>query len=105
VKLTEDGCVDTSACVIISTVGINASAKSNLFTVYPNPTSGQLTIEFENEFSNVQLTVRNVLGQTVFTKNYTTGNQINFTLEDAAGIYFIEVVDQDNLTQLKVIKE
>jgi uncharacterized protein YceK len=28
VKLTEDGCVDTSACVIISTVGINASAKS-----------------------------------------------------------------------------
>ncbi len=105
VKLTEDGCLDTSACVIISTVGINASTKSNLFTVYPNPTSGQLTIEFENEFSNVQLTVRNVIGQTVFTKNYSTGNQINFTLEGAAGIYFIEVVDQDNLTQLKVIKE
>ncbi len=105
VKLTEDGCLDTSACVIISTVGINASTKSKLFTVYPNPTSGQLTIEFENEFSNVQLTVRNVIGQAVYTKNYTTGNQINFELEGAAGIYFIEVVDQDNLTQLKVIKE
>jgi len=105
VELTENGCVDTSDCVNISTIGIIENSFDSQFTVYPNPTNGKLTIVSENEFSNVQLTVRNALGQAVVHKNYSSGHQIDLTLEGAAGIYFIEIIDGDTIARIKVIKE
>ncbi len=88
-----------------ATVGIVENKLGNPLTVYPNPTNGKLTIVFENEFNNVQLTVRNVIGQAVVHKKYSSGNQINLTLEGAAGVYFIEIVDGGKRASLKVIKE
>ena len=88
-----------------TTVGIVENKLGNPFIVYPNPTNGKLTIVFENEFSNAELTVHNVIGQAVVHKNYSSGNQINLTLEGAAGVYFIEIVDGDKRERLKVIKE
>jgi hypothetical protein len=105
VELTENGCVDTSDCVAVTTVGIVENTIGNLFTVYPNPTNGELTIVFENEFSDLQLNVRNIMGQEIFQKNYSSGNQINLTLEGAVGVYFIDIIDGDKRALLKVVKE
>ena len=59
VVVTQDGCVDTSACVN-STVGLDQLTLNHEFTMFPNPTeTGSFTIELE-----AQLTAVSVLDMT-----------------------------------------
>jgi hypothetical protein len=105
VELTENGCVDTSACVNITTVGIFENTSIGQFAVYPNPTNGQISIVFANELEVVQITLRNVMGQVVFQKKYSSEDHIDLTFEGSPGIYFLEIVEKDISTVLKLIKE
>jgi len=86
-------------------LGLHEDTTHTRIRVYPNPTYGKLAIISENQFSNVQLTVRNVLGKEVFHKNYASGYLIELTLEGAPGVYFIEIIDGNKRARLKVIKE
>ena len=52
------------------------------FRVYPNPSNGKITVE-----GNGHLSVRNVLGQEILTKEIE--NSIN--LELSKGIYFLKM--------------
>jgi len=104
VQLTENGCIDTSACLTIIRLGIIENTLNSQIAVFPNPTNGQLIILSENEFSNAQLKVRTLDGQIVFHKNYSSVNQIDLTLKGASGVYFVEIVDRDKIALLRVIK-
>ena len=44
VIVTLNGCSDTSACVHISTVGINPASSISHTTIYPNPSTGSFTV-------------------------------------------------------------
>src|SRR3989338_3344880 len=105
VEIAENGCVDTSACVNITTIGIDEKIFAVNMTLFPNPTSGILTIVSDIEFGNALLTVRNVLGKEVYRKMYSSVKQIDLNLEGAVGVYFIEIVDGSKVSLLKVIKE
>jgi len=105
VQLTENGCVDTSDCVNITSVGIIENAFNSQISVFPNPTSGALTLNFENEIGNVQLIIRNAVGQEVMRKNYISAQHIGFTLEGSAGVYFIEVLHEGKKAVLRIVKE
>ncbi|WP_186280177.1 LamG-like jellyroll fold domain-containing protein [Fluviicola chungangensis] len=105
VEIAENGCVDTSACVNIATIGIDEKTFTSNIILFPNPTSGMLTIVSDIEFANASLTARNVLGQEVYRKMYSSVKQIDLNLEGAVGVYFIEIVDGGKVSLLKVIKE
>jgi len=105
VELTDNGCVDTSLCVNITTVGFIENSFDNPFSVYPNPTSGKLHVIFENELNNLQLIVRNTLGQEVYHNNYENASQIVIKLEIPVGIYFVEIASDNKKAVFKVIKE
>jgi hypothetical protein len=49
--------------------------------------------------------VRNAIGQEVFSKIYSSTNSIALTLDVAPGLYFIEIIDEGKVSNLKVIKE
>lgn len=49
VELTENGCVDTSNCVSVASIGLIDNTFSSLYTIYPNPTQGEFTIEFNDK--------------------------------------------------------
>jgi hypothetical protein len=105
VQVTENGCTDTSACVNIINVGVVEHSFDNDFLVFPNPTYGQLNIQFGSAYSNVHVIVRNPLGQQILNKNYTSTGSLNLTIDGDAGIYFVEIKGNDRQAVLKVIKE
>ena len=79
-------------------------------TIYPNPFKDILSIEFQNkQCKEITFSIRNVLGETVFT---TTENKpiSNFKTElDVStlskGVYFLEAtMDEEKITR-KLIKE
>jgi trimeric autotransporter adhesin len=100
-----------SACGHLN-VGINESINANeSFTIYPNPTSNQITIEFElTETNNTSIEIKNVLGQTVKTitnKAFVKGsNKIEIDVSEFTnGIYFIQLQNGNGVVNGKFVKE
>jgi len=80
--------------------------QNNEIDIYPNPTSDMISIDFGKAIKEVAVTVKNIIGQTIFSKQYNTTNLINLEISDSPGIYFLEILTNENKSVLfKVIKE
>ncbi len=104
VEVTQNSCVDTSACVTISTVGSNTSTPLSVrnIKVYPNPTTGKIYIEGE---SIETVEIINPFGQIV--EQYIINDNkalIDFS-QQTKGIYFIRVSTNNGVAVSKVILE
>jgi Secretion system C-terminal sorting domain/Right handed beta helix region len=91
-------------CTLISNIQ-TTEYKNNSFSVYPNPTTGQTTIDLA-EGTASSVTLRNSLGQVILSNKFTATNQIELDISNyPKGIYFLQLeVDEQVITQ-KIIKE
>ncbi|MGQ0826881.1 MAG: HYR-like domain-containing protein [Bacteroidota bacterium] len=98
VVVTENGCSDTSSCYLIVVTGINEAAISDSVAIYPNPTSGIVTIDMPVALKS-RIFIRNIIGQMIMYQE-TSSQQIKIDLSDhAAGIFFI-TLETDSFTRL-----
>ncbi len=72
---------------------------------FPNPTSGHFTILLEDEYPDIMLVVRNVIGQEILKKNYTSTSLIEIDVEGKTGVYFVEITAGNNRAIIQIIKE
>lgn len=106
VELTENGCVDTSACVAITTVGIIENTFNEDFTLYPNPTDGLFSIEFKSTHEIITLKIVDASGKLIDSKNYNQIDLIEYELNERNGIYLIEVSDgREQRSLIRLIKQ
>ncbi len=92
-------CVDTSALIIhAASVGINSLNEDFSFNVFPNPTSGSLTIDMTGSIiQGSYFIIQNALGQVVY-KNEINMSVSKFDLTSfSSGVYLIEVFDKKGL--------
>ncbi|MCP4441864.1 MAG: T9SS type A sorting domain-containing protein [Aureispira sp.] len=54
--------------------------REHAFRAYPNPTTGDLTIDLKKEYTDVSVRVTNTLGQQVLVQKYTNTNSIQFNV-------------------------
>ena len=97
VVITLNGCSDTSACVAITTVGLD-DIKTELFRVYPNPASTIINVEMSNA-SAVRLF--DVSGKLLKELNGASFHTIDVT-DLTPGMYMIESAEG---AKAKFIKE
>jgi len=106
VKVTENGCTDTSICNVISKVGLIENDFGSLFQIYPNPTSGKLTIDLGKEHANVTTKLFNAKGQLINTSKFQNSISFSLEIEGAPGIYFLEIASEDgNFARMEIVKE
>ena len=106
VELAENGCTDTSACVAITTVGIIENSFNEEFTLYPNPTDGLFSIQFDSSQKHITLSIMDASGKLIDIKNYDQVDLIEYELSQPKGIYLIEVSDGENQQSLiRLIKQ
>jgi len=101
-----DDAGNTEMCyteIIVSPyVGINNINAINV-TVYPNPTSGILTIENAEGFN---ITITDVNGRTIYTQPATRNSQLAIDISNHAnGMYFIQFTDNNTVSTIKIIKK
>jgi len=87
-----------------SSVSAISDVKQTIFNTYPNPTNGIFTIKL-GEAANYDVTVNNVLGQTVFS---TSTNGINTSINLSSfdkGIYTVKLKDENAIYTEKIIFE
>lgn len=75
-------------------------------SVYPNPVHGDLKINMGNYTDAVSVTVLNVYGAKVATKNFSGASSINMS-KVAAGVYMVVIRDNAGviIKQTKVVKQ
>lgn len=64
--------------------------------VYPSPNRGTFTLKIDNLRSHATLSIRNIVGQSIYQEQLETNNiqkQISLT-NTAAGLYFIEIINE-----------
>jgi len=77
-------------------LGIKKNTSQNAITIYPNPTSGTFTIQ-NSSLKLQSCLIKNMFGECVFSLQSNLTNQINIDLSThAKGIYFVELMDENN---------
>jgi PKD repeat protein len=100
VEVTQNGCVDTSACYPLILTGLSNSSKIETIELYPNPANNQLTVDI-GQLKIEMLTIQNTLGDVVFYKQNCNALETIDVSGFASGIYII----RSNQTSIKFIKQ
>jgi hypothetical protein len=102
-KIDSNGCVDTSNCVIITSIESHTQLEEEQYTLkaYPNPFVYQLTIVvvLPQESTNAYLVIKDVAGKELCrTKLNSATNQYNIEGKQfSSGIYFYFIEDKEKI--------
>lgn len=100
VTVDVEGPCDTTTygdTIVVEQISINEEQMlANLISVYPNPSSGKVSVELNlGGMNDVTLSVRNFIGQGMYNLNLgnvTDKQTVELDLSDkAAGVYFIDI--------------
>ncbi len=96
VIVTENGCTDTSSCYPMNNASIDGLTQTP-FRIYPNPTEGLITIEFDhtNNSSDNQVQVYDVQGRVIEQFEITQTETAQFELNGQPGLYMVKITNQD----------
>ncbi len=97
------GCSDSRSVTVETTgcVGMKKLATEHDLKIYPNPTSGNLSL---NIYTECEVQLMNTSGELLLSKSYFPGTY-NLNLSNLpAGIYFLEVRNTEGLNILKILK-
>ena len=103
------GCSTVSAVFSVNDVGVSEFEKAILLSIYPNPTSNDVTMEYLlQKPENVKINLMNIAAQLIYAEhiNALVGkNKMTISLaEQAAGIYYLQIITNENLVTKKVVK-
>lgn len=108
VQITDSaGCSAFSDSIYISPTAVEDYNTSN-FSVYPNPSTGQLFLSFGNvEMSDAKIEVINLLGEVIYNQNIDqigSGAVIPVQLNSVSnGVYFVKVTHPKLQIQRKIV--
>ena len=105
VELTENGCVDTTSCVSISTLGIIENDFGNGFVVYPNPTIGNFAVDLGDIYETSYVSIADVNGKLIYSKSTSQSQILNLSIEEATGIYIVSIYAGNKKAVIRLIKK
>jgi hypothetical protein len=98
-------CYSDSVIVTVNTnVGVRENSLNTLI-VYPNPTTGNITLDLGEIKQDIKVTLINNLGQVIFIKQYVSNNSINLDIDAPLGLYFLKLESNREVFNMKIIKK
>ncbi len=88
----------------IENTGIDELTVNQLF-IYPNPTQSQVWISRIGQCSFATISLYDAMGKCLLSREWTDEKMMLDLTELPSGIYFVQVLEQGNLRQQKVIKQ
>ncbi|MCE3278201.1 MAG: C-terminal target protein [Bacteroidetes bacterium] len=85
------------------TTNITSAQKEDNYLLYPNPTSGELTIVHRADTGSAQLNIFNLLGKTILSTRITGNHKLDIS-DVNAGVYIIEITNDLGISRTKLYK-
>jgi DNA/RNA endonuclease YhcR with UshA esterase domain len=103
VIITDGACVDTSDCVVITTVGLVANNLAEMINLYPNPISNEMYVNAKDAVI-LSIEVMDATGKSVYTESLNASNTMISTNSWESGVYFVNISTINSSATLKVVK-
>ena len=91
----------------LNVTAVNEIADENIFSIFPNPSTGKFTIQSSEKISS--LTIKNELGQTIYSESKKDfAGEYNSTIDlsnQPKGVYFIDMLCGNERRTRKIILE
>ncbi|NJM79932.1 MAG: T9SS type A sorting domain-containing protein [Flavobacterium sp.] len=101
VSISFNGCTVESDCYTVTALGTNTFDSNVTFSMYPNPTSGILTIKTSIDGDFI---IANQLGQTVKSFKVNGGIENSINIENLSdGIYFVKGTNGTQISSQRLI--
>lgn len=105
-ELTKNGCVDTSSCKQIVSIGIEEISFGQGISLSPNPTTGALKIQLSENSVSVSLKLYNASGQLLQSSVSVAGRAIDLNIQSEAGIYYLQITNEEGeVANRKIVKQ
>ncbi|PKA82564.1 putative secreted protein (Por secretion system target) [Ulvibacter sp. MAR_2010_11] len=86
-------------------LGVTDNTLNTSITAYPNPTSGSFSINLGESFTEINVIIANMLGQTIVTRQFKNTQSIQLELPNAPGMYLVTIQDsQGKSATIKMLK-
>jgi hypothetical protein len=101
-EITIDGCTDTSSCHQVVGTSVFQPFAEFPVRVFPNPTQGEIFVQFGQLISQTTLSVYTITGAKVMEKFVRNTDQISLFLPPEKGLYFLHIEDENG--QYAIVK-
>ncbi|MFO7575940.1 MAG: T9SS type A sorting domain-containing protein [Bacteroidales bacterium] len=106
VQVTQNGSRDTSSCYYVTTVGIIDNAFGNDIIVYPNPTTGLVTINPGEDNTSFTLSLRDMAGRLIMKTDYKETSSVVLLINERPGIYLLTITAPDQRSKtIRIVKK
>jgi Concanavalin A-like lectin/glucanases superfamily len=104
VEVTQNKCVDTSACINMVIIGFPEFSNVKIM-VLPNPTTGRIGVDMSGYKKEVTITLINNVGEILHTVTHIESNPVYFDIDHPSGIYFVRITAEDFDKTFTIFKE
>jgi ELWxxDGT repeat protein len=104
VIINDKGCVDTSDCYAVMANDLPENESRSGITLYPNPTTGNFTIDLGKVYSEALITLTSSDGQIIRRERAKNSREIEMEMDEPAGIYLVKVLVEGRDTIFRVVK-
>ena len=105
VQLTENGCIDTSACVSVFSTGIVENDFGSKLRIYPNPNNGKFSIDLGAIYDNIEIAIYDLGGRLIENKSYNDAQTLQLSVNEPNGIYILTIVSDEKKAVIRLVKE
>lgn len=98
-------CSATSACISITDVGIIENRLAEEVHLFPNPTSGNFTLDLGLSYSSVEVAITDLQGRLVQSTAHRHSRILNLQLDEPTGIYLVHVQAGEHKVVLTLVNE
>lgn len=103
VEVKNGGCIDTSSCHKVILNGVLESNFGTKFSLYPNPSNGEINIDLGELFSEVEMIISSIDGKQIEHKKFNSTSFIKHKIDAIAGTYLLKVKAGNYSAVIKVI--
>lgn len=105
VAISKNGCIDTSACYKVIGIGISKNDQALSISIHPNPTNGDVTLDFGYKLMNGIVEIYSMQGQKLEEYKIVQSSNCKIAIPEKSGIYFLNVIADNSSRMFKVLKE
>ncbi len=105
VMIKEQDCEGVSACLEVASVDLELRASELDLLVFPNPSEGQIKVEFPCENCFLESSVWDLKGNRVAASVIQTNKQLILDFDAAPGLYILQLQSGDSVSRVPIIKQ